>query len=145
MEAGKLHRGRLIDHVQIVAKDLARARRFYQAIFEVLGIPLGGESAEFFFYDELFISSTRLDPAAPEPIGPMHLAFQAADAAMVDRFYRAGLEAGGRDDGAPGERRHYHPGYYAAFLIDPDGNYIEAVFHGPSKRTASSVEISWGA
>jgi lactoylglutathione lyase len=59
----------------------------------------------------------------------------------VKRFYEVGLEAGGRDNGAPGERK-YHPGYYAAFLFDPDGHNVEAVFHGPSKRSAESVAIT---
>jgi hypothetical protein len=60
---------------------------------------------------------------------------------MVQRFHEAGLAAGGRDNGAPGERS-YHPGYYAAFLWDPDGNNIEAVFHGPNERSARSVTIT---
>ncbi len=144
MKVNKLHRGRLIDHVQIVASDLEATKRFYKAVFEALEIPMGGEGPEFFWCDELFVSSTRLDPRnALAPIGPMHLAFQARDRAMVERFHKAGLAAGATDDGAPGERAHYHPGYYAAFLIDPDGNYIEAVFHGPANRSAESVELTW--
>ena len=59
------------------------------------------------------------------------------------RFHRKGLEAGGRDNGAPGER-DYHPGYYAAYLLDPDGNNVEAVHHGPAERSADSVEIRVG-
>ena len=74
----------------------------------------------------------------------MHLAFQAPDRAAVERFHAAGLAAGGRDNGAPGERG-YHPGYYAAFLLDPDGNNIEAVHHGPATRSAPFVEIVPGA
>ena len=65
------------------------------------------------------------------------------DRATVDAFYKAGLAAGGRDNGAPGERPDYHPGYYAAFLLDPDGNTIEAVFHGEAKRSAPSVTINF--
>ena len=61
---------------------------------------------------------------------------------MVDRFYRAALAAGGRDNGAPGERP-YHPGYYAAFVLDPDGNNIEAVDHGAAKRSAAWVQITF--
>lgn len=133
----------MIDHIQIISKDLPATRRFYDAVFQVLGIPLGGEGPEFFWYDELFVSSTKFDPSAPEPIGPMHLAFQAQNEEMVRRFHQAGLKAGGKDDGAPGERARYHPGYYAAFVVDPDGNYIEAVFHGEAKRSAPSIEISW--
>ncbi|RVC08479.1 VOC family protein, partial [Mesorhizobium sp. M7A.F.Ca.CA.002.15.2.1] len=74
--------------------------------------------------------------------GRHHLAFQARDHAMVDGFYKAGLAAGGTDNGAPGERP-YHPGYYAAFLLDPDGNNIEAVHHGPHRRSAASVKITF--
>jgi catechol 2,3-dioxygenase-like lactoylglutathione lyase family enzyme len=74
--------------------------------------------------------------------GRHHLAFQAADQAMVRAFYEAGLAAGGKDNGGPGERP-YHPGYFAAFLLDPDGNNIEAVYHGEAKRTAPSVKITF--
>ena len=73
----------------------------------------------------------------------VHLAFQAADRAMVDRFHAAGLAAGGRDNGPPGER-DYHPCYYGAFLLDPDGNNIEAVFHGPHARSSDAVTITQG-
>jgi len=73
----------------------------------------------------------------------VHLAFQAADRAAVDRFYAAALAAGGKDHGKPGIRA-YHPGYYGAFVIDPDGNNIEAVFHGEADKSAESVEITFG-
>ena len=138
----ELHRGRLIDHLQLVVADLAASRRFYEALFEVLEIPIGGSADTHFWYDELFVSS----PDGPESLGKLtgrhHLAFQAKDRATVDAFYRAGLAAGGRDNGAPGER-DYHPGYYAAFLLDPDGNNIEAVFHGEAERSAPSVTIRY--
>ena len=74
--------------------------------------------------------------------GRYHLAFQAQDRAQVDAFYQAALANGGRDNGAPGERP-YHPGYYAAFVLDPDGNNIEAVFHGEAKRSAPSVKVTF--
>ena len=67
-----------------------------------------------------------------------HLTFQAKDRATVDRFYQAALANGGKDNGAPSER-NYHPGYYAAFVLDPDGNNIEAVYHGEAKRSVGSV------
>ena len=85
MENQELHRGRLVDHIQLVVKDLATAQRFYQAV----------------------------------------------------------LAAGGGDNGAPGLRGQYHPGYFAAFALDPDGNNIEAVFHGPAKKSAESVKITF--
>jgi catechol 2,3-dioxygenase-like lactoylglutathione lyase family enzyme len=75
--------------------------------------------------------------------GRHHIAFQAADREMVDHFYTAGLQAGGKDNGAPRERARYHPGYYAAFLLDPDGNNIEAVYHGEAERSATSVKLTF--
>lgn len=138
----ELYRGRLIDHIQLVVRDLKASRRFYGAVFEVLGIPVGGEAEDYFWADELFISSADSRAAQGVLTGRHHLAFQAGDRAMVDAWYKAGLAAGGKDNGAPGERP-YHPGYYAAFLLDPDGNNIEAVFHGEAKRSAAAVEISF--
>ena len=142
METQTMHRGRLIDHLQLVVKDLAASRRFYQALFEVLGVPIGGEGETYFWADELFVSSADSEAALGTLTGRHHLAFQAKDRATVEAAYRAGLAAGGQDNGAPGERP-YHPGYYAAFLLDPDGNNIEAVFHGPAERSARSVEITF--
>ena len=72
----------------------------------------------------------------------MHIAFQAKDRETVDRFHAAALAAGGTDNGAPGERE-YHPGYYAAFVLDPDGTNVEAVHHGPVERSADSVVFTW--
>lgn len=138
----QLHRGRLIDHVQLVVADLPASRRFYDAVFDVLGVPLGGSADTHFWYDELFVSTPDGPDALGELTGRHHLAFQAADHATVDAFHKAGLAAGGRDNGAPGERP-YHPGYYAAFLLDPDGNNIEAVHHGPHERSAPSVRIDF--
>ena len=140
METQLLHRGRLIDHIQLVVADLKASRAFYGALFEVLDVPIGGEAADYFWADELFVSTADSEAALGKLTGRHHLAFQAADRAAVDAFYKAGLVAGGRDNGAPGERP-YHPGYYAAFLLDPDGNNIEAVYHGAHQRSAPSVEV----
>ena len=74
------------------------------------------------------------------PTENLHLAFQAADEETVRRFHMAAVAAGGRDNGVPGERE-YHPGYYAAYVLDPDGNNVEAVFHGPTRRSAPSVVV----
>jgi catechol 2,3-dioxygenase-like lactoylglutathione lyase family enzyme len=142
METPSLHRGRLIDHLHLVVRDLAASRRFYDAVLEALDVPLGGAGESWFWADELFVSTADSEAALGQLTGRCHLAFQAKDRAMVDAFHRAGLAAGGRDNGAPGERP-YHPGYYAAFLLDPDGNNIEAVFHGPAERSADSVEITF--
>ena len=92
--------------------------------------------------DELFVSAVDSIAAQGRPTGRCHLAFQAKGRAMVEAFHKAGLAAGGTDNGAPGERP-YHPGYYAAFLLDPDGNTIEAVFHGEAERSAASVVVTF--
>ena len=142
METNELHRGRLIDHIQLVVKDLEASRSFYTAVFEVLGIPLAGSGEDYFWADELFISTASSEAAHGELTGRHHLAFQAKDKAMVEAFHQAALAAGGKDNGAPGIRK-YHPGYYAAFVIDPDGNNIEAVYHGEAKRSAPSVKVTF--
>lgn len=142
METNQLHRGRLIDHLQLVVRDLDASRTFYKAVFEVLGIPLAGEGDDHFWADELFVSNAASDAAQGQLTGRHHIAFQAGDRAMVDAFHAAALAAGGRDNGAPGIRA-YHPGYYGAFVLDPDGNNIEAVYHGEAKRSAPSVEVTF--
>ena len=142
METQRLYRGRLIDHIQLVVRDLAASRRFYGALFEALGLELSGEGDDHFWIDELFVSTADSEAAQGRLTGYHHLAFQARDRAMVDAFYNAGLEAGGKDNGAPGERA-YHPGYYGAFLIDPDGNNIEAVYHGPAQQSAEAIEVTF--
>ena len=142
METQELHRGRLIDHVQLVVRDLAASQRFYEAVFKVLKVPLGGKGEDFFWADELFVSTASSKAAHGHLTGRMHLSFQAEDAEMVQAFHRAAVSHGGQDNGAPGERS-YHPGYYAAFALDPDGNNIEAVFHGPAKRSAPSVKLTF--
>jgi catechol 2,3-dioxygenase-like lactoylglutathione lyase family enzyme len=132
----QLERGRLIDHVHLRAKDLPATKRFYEALLNSLGIPFVSDDTHF-QADELWID-------AGEPATHVHLAFQAKDRAAVDAAYEAGLAGGGRDNGPPGERP-YHPGYYAAFLWDPDGNNIEAVFHGEATRSADSVSVTFEA
>ena len=142
MEAQELHRGRLIDHLQLVVRDFDASRRFYGALFEVLGVPIGGGGDDYFWADELFVSSKDSRTAQGQLTGRHHLAFQANDRATVEAAHKAGLANGGRDNGAPGERA-YHPGYYAAFLLDPDGNNIEVVHHGEADRSAASVKITF--
>lgn len=142
METQELHRGRLIDHIQLVVKDLPSAQKFYTAVFDVLDVPLGGAGEDYFWADELFISTADSEAAQGKLTGRHHLAFQAKNPAVVDAFYKAALANGGKDNGKPGERP-YHPGYYAAFVLDPDGNNIEAVYHGESKRSAASVKVTF--
>lgn len=142
METNKLFRGRLIDHLQIVVRDLPAAKRFYTAIFEVLGIPLGGENPEYFWADEFFVSDVKSVASAGRVTGPAHFAFQAKDRAMVDRCHAAAVGAGGKDNGKPGERP-YHPGYYAGFMTDPEGNNVEVVYHGEAKFSAEAIEVTF--
>ena len=142
METMELHRGRLIDHIQLVVRDLPASQAFYTAVFEALGVPLGGTGPDWFWADELFVSSADSEAATGELTGRTHLAFQARDRATVEAFHAAALAHGGRDNGPPGERP-YHPGYYAAFVLDPDGNNIEAVYHGEAERSAASVKVSF--
>ena len=132
----QLHRGRLLDHVHLRAKDLEATKRFYREVLQAVGrADAIQEDEQHLACDELWIDR------ADGPVSHVHLAFRAADRAQVEAFHRAALAAGGRDNGAPGERR-YHPGYYGAFVFDPDGNNIEAVFHGPARRSAASVVIT---
>ena len=142
MQTSQLHRGRLIDHLHLVVRDIEASRTFYKAVLEVLGVPIGGEADTYFWADELFVSSADSEATAGKLTGRHHLAFQARDRATVDRFHEAALNAGGQENGQPGERP-YHPGYYAAFVLDPDGNNIEAVFHGPAKKSAESVVVTF--
>jgi catechol 2,3-dioxygenase-like lactoylglutathione lyase family enzyme len=129
----QFHKGRLIDHVHLRVSDVETSKRFYRAILEALGHPdILKEGEGYFHADELFVDK------ADGYISKVHLAFQAPDREIVQAFHRAALRAGGQDNGAPGER-NYHPGYYGAFVLDPDGNNVEAVFHGPFERSAASV------
>ena len=131
----QFHQGRLIDHVHLRVSDLETSRRFYRAVLQTVGKAFTAESPRHFSCDELWVDQ------ADGAVSRVHLAFQATDREMVHAFYEAALAHGGRDNGGPGERS-YHPGYYGAFAFDPDGNNIEAVFHGPADRTAESVIVS---
>ena len=130
--------GKMIDHIGIGASNFEASRRFYDAalapldfgvIMEVLseesggyhGIGYGKDGKPFFW----------LGDDGPRGTG-IHIAFSAASRSQVDAFYAAALGAGGKDNGAPGLRPHYHPNYYAAFVIDPDGLNVEAVCHAPA-------------
>lgn len=132
----QFHLGRLIDHVHLRVSDVDASRRFYLAVVTSLGRPESlVEGKGYFHVDELFVDK------ADGEVSRVHLAFQAPDRATVAAFHQAALQAGGQDNGTPGERS-YHPGYYAAFVLDPDGNNVEAVFHGKASRSAESVVVS---
>jgi catechol 2,3-dioxygenase-like lactoylglutathione lyase family enzyme len=130
------HAGRLLDHVHLRVRDLEASKRFYASVLEPLGLGITAEGDGWFSVDELFVSTDGT------PTKGLHLACQARDRATVDRFHEVVLAAGWRDNGAPGERE-YHPGYYAAYALDPDGTNVEAVFHGPAERSADSVVFTW--
>jgi class 3 adenylate cyclase/catechol 2,3-dioxygenase-like lactoylglutathione lyase family enzyme len=128
------HLGRLIDHVHIRVRDLEASKRFYRAVLAALDRELTSEGEGYFAADELFASDDG------DPTGRLHLAFQARDREAVEAFYRVALAAGGTGNGEPGERR-YHAGYFAAYALDPDGNNVEAVHHGPASRSAESIVV----
>ena len=131
----KYHQGRLIDHVHLRVRDLERSRRFYKAVLEAIDMSHAyAEAEDYFFADELYVQQ------AEDYLSQVHLAFQARDRETVDRFYRAAISAGGVDNGAPG-LRPYHSQYYAAFVLDPDGNNIEAVCDTPASRSAESIVV----
>jgi len=118
----------VLDHVWLRTRDLEAVTRFYEAVCPAVGYTverkeartgIRGDGAVFSFVEG-------------EPTANVHLAFAAPDEATVAAFHRAGVEAGYRSNGAPGERAEYHAGYYAAFLLDPDGHNIEAVWHNRS-------------
>jgi lactoylglutathione lyase len=135
----QIHRGRLIDHVHLIARDLEATKRFYAAALGALGRRIEGEGKNYFWADELFVSTAEPATTAPTHV---HLAFQAPDRDTVHRFHAEAIAAGGTDNGAPG-LRPYHPDYYAAFVLDPDGNNVEAVHHGDARRSADSVTLSF--
>jgi len=124
-------RAPFIDHATIYVRDLEASKAFYAAALAPFGVHM-------FPYGEKGLSigpegSEDLGLTEGEPSAPIHIAFLAHDPATVDAFHAAALEAGGTDNGAPGRRPHYHERYYAAFVLDPDGNNVEAVCHtGPS-------------
>jgi catechol 2,3-dioxygenase-like lactoylglutathione lyase family enzyme len=120
----------MYDHIGLKVKDIEASMRFYRAALASLGYSLCScDEAGASFGPEgqanLWLHSAK-DAASPG----VHVAFRASDHTEVDHFHRAGLEAGGRDHGGPGLRTDYSPNYYAAFLLDPDGNNVEAVCMG---------------
>jgi catechol 2,3-dioxygenase-like lactoylglutathione lyase family enzyme len=128
----------MLDHVGFAVSDLERARKFYQQTLSPLGIMLlyditaeqtDGETYLGFGEDQrpyFWVGTGRRFG------GNIHVAFLAETRELVDKFHAAGLKAGGKDNGAPGLRPHYHKNYYGAFVLDPDGNNIEAVCHRPA-------------
>jgi catechol 2,3-dioxygenase-like lactoylglutathione lyase family enzyme len=128
----------ILDHVTLTVSDYARSKAFYEKALTPLGITrlmefgqacgFGRDGKPEFWLGAGPSSFQRVEQIAL--ITPMHVAFSASSRAAVEAFFAAALAAGGKDFGAPGVRAHYHPNYYAAFVLDPDGHDIEAVFHG---------------
>lgn len=128
----------MLDHVSITVSDLDRAERFYDAVMAALAVPKVRRADDMLGYglrsdashpDRSYLSILLGD--LPEVSARRHWCFRAESRAAVDAFWKAGLANGGQDQGAPDLRPNYHPEYYAAFLLDPSGNKIEAVCHRP--------------
>ena len=123
----------MIDHVSVKTSNQAASRRFYEKALA----PLGYEVLMEFGEGQVVGMGVGAKPdfwfASGEPSGPVHVAFSAPERATVDAFHAAALTAVGKDNGAPALRPQYHAGYYGAFVLDPDGNNVEAVFHDPSE------------
>jgi catechol 2,3-dioxygenase-like lactoylglutathione lyase family enzyme len=127
----------MIDHTGVSATEFEKSKRFYEQALAPLGYQVmasfgpevtGGVHVAGFGEPpkpDFWVTDSKKDAT------PMHVAFRAKNRAVVDAFYKAALAAGGRDNGAPGPRPHYHQNYYGAFVLDPDGNNIEAVCHDP--------------
>jgi catechol 2,3-dioxygenase-like lactoylglutathione lyase family enzyme len=133
----------MLDHISLAVADFARSAAFYDRVLATLGhrrvmdiadapdfVAAGYGASE---HEPAFWIGAARAPDHPAPQAPdgQHVAFAAADRGMVDEFHRVALEAGGKDNGPPGVRAHYHPNYYACFVIDPDGHHLEAVCHRP--------------
>lgn len=125
----------LLDHVSITVRNLSEVKSFYLAVMSALGAKVAYDRADVIGFGErnrphndlhTYLSVFESKHASSDP--GRHWCFRASSSAQVDTFHAAGLLAGGKSKGAPG-LRNYHPEYYAAFLLDPEGNKIEAVFH----------------
>ena len=116
----------MFDHVGVAVSDLAASERFYRTVLSVLGVEPSHADAALVEWEDWDIGPT--DSEHPATRG-LHVGFRAPDRAAVDAFWQAGIDAGFRDDGAPGLRPVYGPDYYGGFLLDPDGNSVEAVHH----------------
>jgi catechol 2,3-dioxygenase-like lactoylglutathione lyase family enzyme len=123
----------MLDHVTIGVSDLEQSKQFYDSALRPLGITrLYGEADRFAGYGVRPKAFFWIGSRAAIKTGA-HIAFTANDRATVDRFYEAAIAAGGKDNGTPGIRPHYHANYYGAFVLDPDGHNIEAVCHAPQE------------
>lgn len=123
----------MIDHITFKVSDIEKSKSFYDQVLPTIGYEA---KADMSFEGGIrvigYACQGKIDTwfTNDKPVsGPFHLAWRVQSQKEVDDFYRAAMQAGGRDNGKPGKREMYHPGYYGAFVLDPDGNNIEAVFH----------------
>jgi catechol 2,3-dioxygenase-like lactoylglutathione lyase family enzyme len=129
----------VFDHVTIRVTDRGASDRFYDTVLAALGIDRTYSTDEFSEWQEFgFFEADEDHP----PSQRLHIGFVAPTREQVDDFWRAGVEAGYRDDGRPGPRPHYRDDYYGGFLLDPDGNSAEAVHHGALRR-GGAVDHLW--
>ena len=132
----------ILDHITLVVSDYARSKAFYESALAPLGITPVAEFGQACGFGrekkpDFWIGAGQTTFQRPEHlrlITPTHVAFVARNRAEVEAFHRAALAAGGKDFGAPGLRPLYHPTYYGAFVLDPDGHDVEAVFHGAETK-----------
>jgi catechol 2,3-dioxygenase-like lactoylglutathione lyase family enzyme len=127
----------VFDHVAIRASDPAASERFYRTLLGALGVEPIYSSPQLIRWNEFLIAA-----ADPTPTRHLHIAFGAPSRELVDRAWQACVDAGYPDDGPPGERPQYKPGYYGAFLRDPDGNSAEAVHH-EDVRPGNNIDHMW--
>lgn len=120
----------MFDHIGIGVTDFAASKAFFLHALEPLGVTVAMEGPSGIGLGQKGKPSLWIFPASGTP-APLHLAFAADNRKQVDQFHEAALRAGGKDNGAPGLRLHYHPNYYGAFVIGPDGHNVEAVCHKP--------------
>jgi len=120
----------MIDHTGVAVSNFAKSNAFYAAALAPLGYAILMEFEQFAGFGIAPKPDFWIGEGAPN-VPPIHVAFRADSRAQVDAFHQAAIAAGGRDNGAPGLREHYHPNYYGAFVLDPDGHNIEAVCHTP--------------
>ncbi len=126
----------MIDHTGVAVSDPAKSRAFYEQALAPLGYAVLKEIPTA-HTGGLVVFGMGVAPMPDfwvhegTPSDRVHIAFRAADRATIDAFYAAAMAAGGKDNGGPGPRPHYHAGYYGAFVLDPDGHNIEAVCHAP--------------
>ena len=121
----------MIDHMGISVSNVVRSKAFYRAALAPLGYDVLMEWETFAGFGVAPKPDLWISQGAPN-VPPIHVALRAETRAQVDAFHKAAMAAGGRDNGAPGLRTHYHPNYYGAFVLDPDGHNIEAVCQAPA-------------